>query len=93
MIEKEFYMNKNELNDIMPPDPTLLKDIQKDWLALCKIVHHAFEYGFHCNDMTHDEVEEDISFALDQFSKKNGLPVHDWQTDYEEQYGESRSED
>lgn len=47
----------------------------EDWEELCKTVHHAFEYGFHCNDMTHGEVEDDISFALDQFAKKNGLPV------------------
>jgi hypothetical protein len=29
---------------------------------LCKTVHHAFEYGFHCNDMTEGEMEDDISF-------------------------------
>lgn len=64
-----------------------------DWEELCKMVHHAFEYGFHCNDMTHGEVEDDISFALDRFAKKNGLPEHDWSADYEETYGDSQSED
>lgn len=48
----------------------------EDWEELCKTVHHAFEYGFHCNDMAHGEVEDDISFALDQFAKKNGLPEY-----------------
>ena len=67
----------------------------EDWEELCKMVHHAFEYGFHCNDMTHGEVEDDISFALDRFAKKNGLPEHDWDADYEETYGdaENSSED
>lgn len=64
----------------------------EDWEELCKTVHHAFEYGFHCNDMTHGEVEDDISFALDQFAKKNGLPEHDWDADYEEKYGNSGEE-
>ena len=92
MIEKGFYMNKNELNGIMPPEPTLLKDIQKDWLALCKIVHHAFAYGLECNDMTHGEVEEDIAFALDRFAKKNGLPEHPWDIEYEDLYGEQNAD-
>lgn len=61
----------------------------EDWEELVKTVHHAFEYGLHCNDMTFGEIEEDISFALDKFAKKNGLPVHDWDTDYEEQYGDN----
>lgn len=59
-----------------------------DWEELVKTVHHAFEYGLHCNDMTFGEIESDISGAVDKFAKKNGLPEHDWDTDYEEQYGE-----
>lgn len=59
------------------------------WYELIKTVHHAFEYGFHCNDMTFDEMEDDISFALDKFAKENGLPVHDWETGYEEQFGDN----
>ena len=61
----------------------------EDWEELCKMVHHAFEYGLHCNDMTFGEIESDISFALDKFAKENNLPVHDWDTEYEEQYGEA----
>lgn len=60
----------------------------EDWEELCKMVHHAFEYGFHCNDMTHGEMEDDISFALDRFAKKNGLPEHPWDDDYESLYAE-----
>lgn len=88
MSEKEFYMNKNELTGVMPPDLAFLKDIQKDWLALCKAVHHAFAYGLECNDMTHGEVISDISFAMDEFAKKNGLPEHPWDDDYESLYAE-----
>lgn len=66
----------------------------EDWEELCKTVHHAFEYGFHCNDMTLGEVEEDIAFALDEFARGTNLPVHDWDADYEETYGEPQgSED
>ena len=62
------------------------------WDELIKIVHHAFAYGLECNDMTHEEVKEDIALALDKFAKKNGLPDHDWETEYEDLYGE-RHED
>lgn len=62
------------------------------WEELIKTVHHAFEYGLHCNDMTFGEIEDDISFALDKFAKENGLPVHDWSLDYEETYGNSEEE-
>lgn len=62
------------------------------WYELIKTVHHAFEYGLHCNDMTFGEIEEDISSALDKFAKENNLPVHDWNTEYEDQYGKSGEE-
>jgi hypothetical protein len=62
------------------------------WFELCKKVHHAFEYGFHCNDMTLGEVEEDIAFALDEFARGTNLPVHDWDADYEETYGEAQAD-
>lgn len=64
----------------------------EDWEELVKTVHHAFEYGLHCNDMTFGEIESDISFALDKFAKGNNLPVHDWDTDYEDQYGEPQAD-
>ena len=62
------------------------------WDELIKTVHHAFAYGLECNDMTHGEVEEDIAFALDQFAKKNGLPEHPWDTEYEDLYGEQQED-
>lgn len=58
--------------------------MNESWKELLKTVHHAFEYGFHCNDMTEGEMEEDISFALNKFAKENGLPEHDFDQEYEE---------
>ena len=63
----------------------------EDWEELVKTVHHAFEYGLHCNDMTFGEIESDISFALDKFANVNNLPVHDWDADYEETYGDAQN--
>ena len=54
---------------------------------LCKTVHHAFAYGLESNDMTEGEMEDDISFALNKFARENNLPEHDFDADYEEQYG------
>lgn len=64
----------------------------KGWDELIKTVHHAFEYGLHSSDMALSEVEEDISVALDRFATDNGLPVHDWDVEYEEQYGNEETE-
>lgn len=44
-----------------------------------KRVKHAIEYGLHCNDMTHGEIEDDICFAFDQLAKKNGEPEINWE--------------
>lgn len=57
------------------------------WYDLIKTVHHAFEYGLHCNDLNNKEVEHEISSAIDKFAKQNDLPVHDWKTPFEDQYG------
>ena len=66
-----------------------------DWEELCKMVHYSIEYGVNCNDLSSHELAENITFALDRFAKKNGLPEHDWDADYEETYGdaENSSED
>lgn len=50
-----------------------------------KRVKHAIEYGFHCNDMSFGEIEDDICFAFDQLAEKNGEPAIDWEArDFEE---------
>lgn len=57
------------------------------WNELLKKVHYVIAYFIHANDLSDSEAEEDIEFALDQFAKKHGLPEHDWDAEYEEQYG------
>lgn len=63
------------------------------WYDLIKDVHYAIEYGVNCNDLSSHELAENIEFALDRFAKKNSLPVHDWETEYEEQFGEHTDDD
>lgn len=82
------FMETNDVQILPYNNPVVKCNADAGWNELCKTVHHAFEYGLHCNDMTHDEVEEDISFALDKFARENGLPEHDWDTDYETLYAE-----
>lgn len=87
-LEKAWVDYANETGTAILPYNRCDTSIE-DWEELVKTVHHAFEYGLHCNDMTFGEIEDDISFALDKFAKKNGLPVHDWNSDYEEKYGDN----
>ena len=56
------------------------------WYDLIKTIHHAIQYGLHCNDMNHKEVEQEIVSSLDMFAKKNDLQVHAWNIPYDEQY-------
>lgn len=67
----------------------------EDWEELCKRLHYVIAYFIHANDLSTSEAEEEICFAMDKFAKVNNLPVHDWDTEYEEQYGdtENSSED
>lgn len=90
-LERAWVDYANETGTAILPYNDPVRDIGA-WEELVKTVHHAFEYGLHCNDMTFGEIEDDISFALDKFAKKNGLPVHDWDADYEEQYGEPQAD-
>lgn len=63
-------------------------ELLSEWEELVKTCHYNFEYGCHCNDLTLGELESNISFALDKFAKAAGLPLHDWDQDYEEVYCE-----
>lgn len=63
-----------------------------DWYELVKRLHYVIAYFIHANDLSTSEAEEEICFALDKFAKENGLPVHDWDTEYEDQYGNSGEE-
>lgn len=64
-----------------------------DWEELCKRLHYVIAYFIHANDLSTSEAEEEICFAMDQFAKKNGLPEHPWDDDYEDLYAENSSED
>ena len=77
----------NDVQVLPYHNPVIKCSGEDGWKELCKQVHHAFAYGLECNDMTHGEVIEAIAFALDKFAKENELPLHDWDADYEEQYG------
>lgn len=70
----------------------LIRELTQHWSELVKKVHYAFAYGLECNDMTHGEVEDEIAFALDRFALMCGLPKHDWDTEYEKQYGETQED-
>jgi hypothetical protein len=50
-----------------------------------KRVKHAIEYGFHCNDMTYGEIEDDICFAFDKLAKDNGEPETNWEEEDSEE--------
>lgn len=63
-----------------------------DWEELCKRLHYVIAYFIHANDLSTSEAEEEICFAMKRFAEKTGLPAHDWDTDYEEQYGNSGEE-
>lgn len=60
----------------------------EDWEELCKRLHYVIAYFIHANDLSTSEAEEEICFAMDQFAKKNGLPEHPWDDDYEDLYAE-----
>ena len=60
----------------------------EDWEALCKRLHYVIAYFIHANDLSTSEAEEEICFAMDEFAKKNGLPEHPWDDDYEDLYAE-----
>ena len=86
-LEKAWVDYANETGTAILPYSRCETSIE-DWEALCKIVHYSIEYGVNCNDLSSHELAENITFALDQFAKKNGLPEHPWDDDYEDLYAE-----
>ena len=49
------------------------------WKEAIDLIKYTIEYGLHCNDLTKDEIEDNICFAFEQLAKKNGLPEIDWE--------------
>lgn len=44
-----------------------------------KRIKYNLEYGFHCNDLSHNDMEDDICFIFDKLAKDNGEPEIDWE--------------
>lgn len=82
----QYWRDYTYANDIALLPCNRVNPTRESWEKLCKTVHHAFAYGLECNDMTHNEVIEDIAFALDCFADLCDFPRHDWDTDYNELY-------
>lgn len=55
------------------------------WEEFVRKIKYNIEYGFHCNDLSFNDMEDDICFAIDKFAKENGLPPVDWEAQDEEQ--------
>lgn len=49
-----------------------------------KKIKYDIEYGFHCNDLSHNDMEDDICFIFDKLAKENGHPAIDWEYHEEE---------
>ena len=44
-------------------------------------VKYDIEYGFHCNDLNHGEIEDDLIFIFDKLAKENGMPAINWENE------------
>lgn len=48
-----------------------------------KRIKYDLEYGFHCNDLSFNDMEDDITFIFDKLAKDNGEPEIDWEAEDE----------
>ena len=44
-----------------------------------KKIKYDIEYGFHCNDLSFGEMEDDICSIFDKLAKDNGEPEINWE--------------
>lgn len=51
------------------------------WEEFVRKIKYNIEYGFHCNDLSFNDMEDDICFAIDKLAKENGLPPVDWEAE------------
>ncbi len=49
------------------------------WDKAVKKVKYLIEYGFHCNDINHNDFEDDLCFIFDTLAKDNGEAEIDWE--------------
>lgn len=57
----------------------------RGWEEFVRKIKYNIEYGFHCNDLSFNDMEDDICFAIDHLAEQNGLPPVDWEA--EENWG------
>ena len=57
----------------------------KGWEEFVRKIKYNIECGFHCNDLSFNDMEDDICFAIDHLAEQNGLPPVDWEA--EENWG------
>lgn len=51
----------------------------KGFAEAVKRIKYNLEYGFHCNDLSFHDMEDDICFIFDKLAKDNGEPEIDWE--------------
>lgn len=44
-----------------------------------KKIKYDIEYGFHCNDLSFGEFEDDLVYIFNKLAKENGHPPIDWE--------------
>ena len=86
------FMETNDVQILPYNNPVIKCNDDNGWDELCKRLHYVIAYFIHANDLSTSEAEEEICFAMDKFAKQNGLPAHDWDTDYETLYAEDTAE-
>lgn len=61
----------------------------KGWEEFVKKVMWVIEGTCHTNDLSTNETEGDLCFAVEQLAKANGMPEPDWDFDklYEDLHG------
>ena len=85
------FASSNDVQILPYHNPTIKCSGEDGWKELCKKLHYVIAYFIRANDLSTSEAEEEICFAMDKFAKKNHLPVHDWDTDYESLYAEEET--
>ena len=49
------------------------------WKEAVSRLKYNIEYFLHCNDLSKNDFEDDITFIFDKLAKDNGEPEIDWE--------------
>lgn len=52
---------------------------EKAWDRFAYLMKDAIEYGLHCNDYNHIELEQKLKEAADELGESAGMPKIDWE--------------